>query len=269
MASAKKSEEEESKLREKLSATIMASLKVVFVEADADDSGDLDQDELRVMLRQPHVRERLELLQLPPRDLDLLFTLLDNYGTGSVPTDQFFRGCARMKGPAKACDLHQLSIDLSRNIYSYGAADDSVRDVNNRMVGLLNMVDEVDREIVKGSDDAKDPVLQSRRACVRLKRTEKHKHPKDGEGAQESAPTNNEGASKADRAGSKKSRNSLIGAEVRAMNHKMEREQNGGERRDSKKFQTDASGKEVVVPRSTNNGDKPRKTRQGKFQWDS
>ena len=90
----------------------------------------------------------------PVEDLDLLFTLLDTESKGTarnrlkpcqfglwescledpkVNTDMFFRGCAKLRtdsgpgtrhcdfdewsrGPAMACDLHQLSIDLKHNL---------------------------------------------------------------------------------------------------------------------------------------------------------
>jgi len=142
---------------------IMNSLKVLFEQADEDDSGELDRDELERAWRHQHVRDRMSVLQLEYKDLTALFDLLDTEGTGNINTTKFFRGCARIRGLASSSDLHHMSIDLNRCI---AWADHLVydhREINNRLNSLLADIEGLDRDIVKGHDDSADPVLMNRR----------------------------------------------------------------------------------------------------------
>ncbi|CAE7276410.1 CACNA1D [Symbiodinium sp. CCMP2456] len=168
----------------------------------------------------------------PVEDLDLLFTLLDTESKGTarnrlkpcqfglwescledpkVNTDMFFRGCAKLRtdsgpgtrhcdfdewsrGPAMACDLHQLSIDLKHNLAQERCDHNSerIRQVNETLAIVLDHVDdasgqvplmanagsseslavhvptdmsrhaEMDISIMKSDVDFKDPVLAAR-----------------------------------------------------------------------------------------------------------
>ena len=52
------------------------------------------------------------MLQIPFRDLDMLFLLLDEEGKGVIQCDYFFRGVSKLRGLAKAKDLHQLHLAM-------------------------------------------------------------------------------------------------------------------------------------------------------------
>ena len=108
------------------------------------------------------VRDRLKMLQIPFADLDLLFTLLDTDCTGNVNTDMFFRGCAKLRGAAMACDLHQLSIDLKQNLERCDHNSERIRQVNETLAIVLDHVDDMDISIMKSDVDFKDPVLAAR-----------------------------------------------------------------------------------------------------------
>eukprot|EP00929_Paragymnodinium_shiwhaense_P120236 TRINITY_DN92151_c0_g1_i1.p1 TRINITY_DN92151_c0_g1~~TRINITY_DN92151_c0_g1_i1.p1 ORF type:complete len:590 (+),score=128.28 TRINITY_DN92151_c0_g1_i1:92-1861(+) len=172
LKAAEKSSAEEHVQRERLDATVLNSLKSLFEEADEDGNGDgsLSIDELRNMLKLQHVKDRLALLKLPPRELESLFQLLAV--DGDIPTDHFFRGVSRFRGVAKAGDLYQLSVDINRNMQSFQGSENLVKEVNRNLLRLLDLVDEADRDIIKGIDDHKDPVLQSRRNRVRNRRND-------------------------------------------------------------------------------------------------
>jgi len=163
LSSASDNREKENKEMVKMHAKVMDSLKMVFDEADTDGGGSIDREELRKMLKKKHVRDRLRLLDIPVADLDQLFTVLDEEGLGEIKTDQFFRGCSRLRGLALSCDLHRMSIDFNR--YN-GWTDNLVEKIqtqNHKLAHLLYDMEGVDRDIIRGDADDCDPVLQARR----------------------------------------------------------------------------------------------------------
>jgi len=104
----------------------------------------------------------MRMLHIPFADLDLLFTLLDTDSTGNVNTDMFFRGCAKLRGSAMACDLHQLSIDLKQNLERCDHNSERIRQVNETLAIVLDQVDDMDISIMRSDVDFKDPVLAAR-----------------------------------------------------------------------------------------------------------
>lgn len=167
LTSARNNEEKEGKQKQSMDAMVMESLRTIFHEADTDGSGDLDWDELQAAKKNIKVRDRMKLLGIPFRDLDLLFSLLDETGSGAIKTDAFFRGCCRLRGPAMACDLHHMSVDLGRNIDWASNANKTLITENDLLGDLLDHIDAVDIDIVKGDHDEKDPVLMARRGRAR------------------------------------------------------------------------------------------------------
>lgn len=152
------------KEQDKQAEAIMSSLRQIFREADADESGDLDREELRIALRTLRVRDRLKVLQIPFRDLEMLFMLLDEDNKGVIKCDYFFRGVAKLRGLAKAKDLHQLSIDLNRRMLWVDEYEAKVSEMNDVLVDMVDALDELDTHIVKGDKDDRDPVVAARRA---------------------------------------------------------------------------------------------------------
>eukprot|EP00931_Biecheleriopsis_adriatica_P005041 TRINITY_DN106609_c0_g1_i1.p1 TRINITY_DN106609_c0_g1~~TRINITY_DN106609_c0_g1_i1.p1 ORF type:complete len:625 (-),score=119.53 TRINITY_DN106609_c0_g1_i1:56-1900(-) len=173
MGAAKVSTDLQNQEKKRLDEMVMQSLRQIFREADTDGSGSLDMDELHEIISKYQVRDRLKLLQIPFADLDLLFTLLDVDGNGTVNTDMFFRGCAKLRGPAMACDLHQLSIDLNTNLERLDENADQLRGVNHTLGTVLDQVDEMDACILKNEDqDTKDPVLTCRQGRTRVSKAD-------------------------------------------------------------------------------------------------
>mmetsp|Transcript_57781 Transcript_57781/g.89893 ORF Transcript_57781/g.89893 Transcript_57781/m.89893 type:complete len:713 (-) Transcript_57781:22-2160(-) len=163
LMSATSNEEREAKELQKMHAKVMESLKVVFDEADTDGGGMLDREELRRALKKPTVRGRMQLLDIPPKDLDMLFDTLDEGGTGEIKTEQFFRGCSRLRGPALACDMHRMSVDFSRYITRTDSLVELSKLTNEKLDALLTDIESVDRDIVRGIIDNVDPILKARR----------------------------------------------------------------------------------------------------------
>merc|ERR1740117_2440173 len=131
----------------------MESLRLVFEEADTDGGGTLDRDELHRSLRKPHVRDRMKLLDIPLKDLNQLFTVLDEEEIGEIKTASFFRACSRLRGPAMASDLHRLSVDVGRYINWTDDLVSKCKAANARLASLLRDMESVDRDIVKSDVD--------------------------------------------------------------------------------------------------------------------
>jgi len=163
IASAAANEEKLNKKMQKVHRQVMESLQEIFEAADVDKSGDLDTEELHSMVQDPNVRDRLALLDISIQDLNTLFDLLDEQQLGSISCTRFFRGCARLRGNAMACDLHRMSIDLSRYIQWTADLVGHNRNTNKRLSTLLYDIAGVDRDILKGEEDDHDPVLLARR----------------------------------------------------------------------------------------------------------
>lgn len=156
--------EDEKKERERVERLVMDSLREIFREADTDNSGELDMDELHAIIKKWEVRERLKMLQIPFADLDSLFALLDEENIGCVNIDMFFRACAKLRGQARAVDLHQLNIDLRGNMDRFDDGCSTVSDVNNILAKVLTIVDDIDVSVMHGDRDQKDPVFVRRQS---------------------------------------------------------------------------------------------------------
>jgi len=152
------------KEQDKEAEMVMASLRQIFREADEDGSGDLDHGELRAALGKFRVRDRLKLLQIPFQDLEMLFLLLDEDNKGVIKCDYFFRGVAKLRGLAKAKDLHQLSIDLNRRMLWVDEYSEKITEVNDILMDMVDHMDDTDTHVVKGDNDDRDPVVEARRS---------------------------------------------------------------------------------------------------------
>lgn len=167
LASASTNEEKDGREKTKMDGFVMDSLQGIFEEADRDQSGDLDFDELQRAMRRQHVKDRMKLLEINVEDLELLFGLLDEEGQGEISSLKFFRGCTRLRGPAMASDLHHMSVDLTRQTRHTDDLIESVKVTNEGLVDLVEQLANCDTHIIKGEADDKDPVLVARRARAR------------------------------------------------------------------------------------------------------
>eukprot|EP00930_Biecheleria_cincta_P040574 TRINITY_DN27795_c0_g1_i1.p1 TRINITY_DN27795_c0_g1~~TRINITY_DN27795_c0_g1_i1.p1 ORF type:complete len:671 (+),score=91.27 TRINITY_DN27795_c0_g1_i1:72-2015(+) len=170
LATGKLNQDEAQKQVEDFEKTLLASLQSIFHDADVDGNGEMSREELHQILRKPNVRDRLRILLIPRVDLEMLFELLDTAemdqvgNKGQVNCDKFFRGVSKLRGPARAADLHQMSIDLSRAYASCSDMMDGVDNANSVLANVLDNMSVADIEIVRGERDTKDPVLLARRA---------------------------------------------------------------------------------------------------------
>merc|ERR1711862_689229 len=81
-----------------------------------------------------------------------------------------------MGGNAMACDLHSLSIDLRYNSSSCSQNDCLANVLNDLLANVADRLDALDREIIKGEHDERDPVVMARRVRVRQPRALKYRN---------------------------------------------------------------------------------------------
>jgi len=93
-------------MRQKERDRMLHTKKMRNLFAAADESGDgvLDQDEFREIMTSPDIRMWLAAQELPIRDPDVLWKLLDD-GDAELTADELVHGVERLKGTAKGIDL--------------------------------------------------------------------------------------------------------------------------------------------------------------------
>jgi len=190
LTSAKRAEEEFALERKAEEMKVMRSLRRIFYAAGKEKSNELSRKELTSLLRRSHMKDRLKLLELTSKDLTDLFDLLvvaaaagtkhskdgeDDrnsqaaYHIDSVKTNDFFRSCMRIRGPAMSADMAKLSVDLQRNADIMEENDSLTENLNRGLDMLLNNLGVVDRDIMKSPGDEKDEVLMRRRERFKFK----------------------------------------------------------------------------------------------------
>ncbi|CAE7493900.1 Cacna1h [Symbiodinium pilosum] len=172
LSSARATAAREQKVKEKVDAQVLQSMREIFEAADTDKSGKLDKDELQALFRNHRVRDRLKLLQLPFKDLEMLFDILDDDNGGNINTDRFFRGVERLRGQAAASDLHQMNVDLNKRLKWCDSHQKEVTDLNDHLAELLDAIDDMDGNIVRSDVDEKDPVLMAKRVRQKFVKSE-------------------------------------------------------------------------------------------------
>mmetsp|Transcript_22474 Transcript_22474/g.62944 ORF Transcript_22474/g.62944 Transcript_22474/m.62944 type:complete len:556 (+) Transcript_22474:100-1767(+) len=181
LRSARENQQKDTKEKQKNDTKTMASLEQIFREADTDNSGDLDEHELEAMMNNDKVKKAVNQLGIPMKDLELLFAMLDEYGNQKIKTDVFFRGCTRLRGPAMARDLQHVCVDLDRHVKTVGTHIRTLRNLNDSISNILDVIDTIETDIVKDPQDHRDPVLMARRGRKKESRSAYLRSNKTGE----------------------------------------------------------------------------------------
>lgn len=100
---------------EKDTSRVLERLREVLMGAE-DCSADrtMTQYDFEQVAEEPSMAQLLEAVNLSTLTADMLFTVLDEEGSGTVPIDVFLGGCRRLKGPARSKDLLTLGLAAER-----------------------------------------------------------------------------------------------------------------------------------------------------------
>lgn len=159
MASASENEEKLSRMIEKQRDKVMDSLRAIFEAADKDDSKTLDWTEFQHAMKQKHVRDRLQLIDIPVSDLNELYKLLQSSRpgreaeeNGPITMDEFFKGCQKLQGVAKSRDI----IELSKHVSEYNKkAEDllkSMKGQSDTLTDVMNRLEVMDKDFLRTED---------------------------------------------------------------------------------------------------------------------
>eukprot|EP00927_Polykrikos_kofoidii_P055287 TRINITY_DN49563_c0_g1_i1.p1 TRINITY_DN49563_c0_g1~~TRINITY_DN49563_c0_g1_i1.p1 ORF type:complete len:517 (-),score=76.97 TRINITY_DN49563_c0_g1_i1:51-1520(-) len=160
--STKKKEQSEKEHRE-LNLQVIESMRDIFQQADTDGNGLVDTEELKVMLTDSRVHDRLMFLGINTRDIARLHFMLDDRKTGEAGIDRLFRCCARLLGPCSSADVYHFSMDLRRSL-AWCERLVNFSDRNGAILqSVLDDIEELGNNIVKDPQDWRDPVLMARR----------------------------------------------------------------------------------------------------------
>eukprot|EP00930_Biecheleria_cincta_P081446 TRINITY_DN7039_c1_g5_i1.p1 TRINITY_DN7039_c1_g5~~TRINITY_DN7039_c1_g5_i1.p1 ORF type:complete len:636 (-),score=98.71 TRINITY_DN7039_c1_g5_i1:412-2292(-) len=117
----------------------------VFASADRDNSGKISREDFEEVLEHKHVESFFEALELRPDQGAALFDLLDASRDGSISSNEFFVGCLKVRGQAKALDLLTLSREVT-----------SLCEANQREIRLNRAAMEKNRLEIKNTKSAID-----------------------------------------------------------------------------------------------------------------
>merc|ERR1719420_752862 len=155
MTAAAENEEKIAKMIEKQQHKVLESLRAIFEAADIDGSGDLDRDEFNAAMKQKHVRDRLQLIDIPVSDLNELYELLDEDGSGSITIDEFFKGCVKLKGVAKSRDIIELSMHVTTYLKQATGLLKNMEEQSDTLTDVMNRLEVMDKDFLRTEDAGK------------------------------------------------------------------------------------------------------------------
>jgi len=87
---------------------VAEDIKTFFVEADLDQSGFINRQELETHLEDDRVKAFFASLEIDVTQAPDLFYLLDTDDSGNIGLDEFLGGCMRLRGTASSMDVNLL-----------------------------------------------------------------------------------------------------------------------------------------------------------------
>ncbi len=82
------------------------------------------------------VKQKLEVIDIPPDDLKALFELLDADGSGEINVNEFRRGCLKLQGTAKSREMIKLAVHVS----TYNRNLDDMQDAMDEQNMMLRRI---------------------------------------------------------------------------------------------------------------------------------
>jgi len=93
---------------EKAEAKLLESMAQDFKDADMAGKGELEFKEFQLLIREPALKQKFNMLGIPAEEAEDLFDVMDGDKSGSVSPEEFIEGLQRIKGQARGQDIVQL-----------------------------------------------------------------------------------------------------------------------------------------------------------------
>jgi len=136
LAQAERDEKRLTKAKEKDRLKVFSQLRDIFVEADVDQSGSLDVQEVIDVIARPEIYNKLKMIDFPVENPVQIFTLLDYDDSGELSIDEFISGCLRMKGAAKSKDLLVAQVAVDQMKRSFDAFEEEMKTCHEKIEDL-------------------------------------------------------------------------------------------------------------------------------------
>jgi len=136
LAQAERDEKKLAKARERDRLKVFSQLRDIFVEADVDQSGSLDVQEVIDVIAKPEIYNKLKMIEFPVENPVQIFTLLDYDDSGELSIDEFISGCLRMKGAAKSKDLLVAQVAVDQMKRSFDAFSEEMHTCHEKIEDL-------------------------------------------------------------------------------------------------------------------------------------
>eukprot|EP00392_Amoebophrya_sp_AT5.2_P013550 g13677.t1 len=135
---------------------VINSITAIFEAADTDGSGELSREEFDEALSKKAVKQKLELIDVPPDDLRMLFDLLDADGSGEITIDEFRKGCLKLQGTAKSKEMIKLAVHVSTYNSNLDDMQDAMEEQNKTLKKIYNRLYDLEKQYFR-HDQTKKP----------------------------------------------------------------------------------------------------------------
>lgn len=93
---------------EKAEAKLLETMAADFNEADVNSKGELEFSEFQLLIREPALKAKLNMLGIASDEAENLFDVMDGDKSGTVTPEEFIDGLQRLKGQARGQDIVHL-----------------------------------------------------------------------------------------------------------------------------------------------------------------
>lgn len=139
---AQQNEETQAKRRDAHFNMEVENLRRLFAEADVNENGTMDRDEMHVVVNDKSARLVLEELHIPTDNPDELFNIFDVDGSGELDIEEFITGIMRLKGSASAKDMLSCVLTSKAILRSVQTTQKQTEELGAQMSAQMKAMDE-------------------------------------------------------------------------------------------------------------------------------
>jgi len=126
----------------------------IFNDADVDKNGRMTFEEMTNHMQTPWVKAYFSGLDIDPSEATIIFTLMDNDGSGDVSINEFVDGTLRLKGHARNIDVLSIMFDSVRFSLKFNTlccyVEDQMREIKSHMLPHAEQTDKMFQEAEGG-----------------------------------------------------------------------------------------------------------------------